>query len=66
LGKCRISGSGKEGPYSLAISLYLELFDLRIQRRTRDAELGGRPTWASNFSIARRQSRFDESGNSQS
>jgi len=59
-------GQWKRRTLLAAISLYLELFDLRIQRRTRDAELGGRPTWASNFSIARRQSRFDESGNSQS
>ena len=40
--------------------LYIELFDLQIQRRARNSEFGGRTIWPGNFSIAFRESRFDE------
>src|SRR6266850_8133711 len=50
----------RRGTLPAGVSLYAELSNSRIQRRTRNSEPGGRAIRPSNFSVAFRQSLFDD------
>jgi hypothetical protein len=50
----------RQGDLTDGLFPYVELFDLQIQRRPRNAEFGSRSIWPSDFSIAFRKSRFDQ------
>ncbi len=59
LGSARIPAV-QRGDLPDGVFLYVELFDFRIQRRTRNSEFGSGPICPRNFSVAFRQSGFDE------
>jgi hypothetical protein len=59
LGTARILGAYRSDLPDAMLS-YVQLFDFQIQRRPRNSEFGSRSVRSSNFSVAFRQSRFDE------
>src|SRR5260370_36676455 len=59
LGNARILGVERRNLPD-GLFLYVELFDLQIQRRPRNSEFGSRPVEPGNFSVAHCKSCFDK------